>query len=455
MLILGGPTPPLGLWHTSRAGHLNARPTIRTQGKTAMNHRTSRTARSTLTTLVPALTAAALLALAGCQGHGEYTQEHLDASKAKIDALKSANEYEQAKQAFLAGELEKAMGKIDKSLSLNPNVPKSFVLRGRIQIERGDLDGSLQSLAKAEELEPTNVEAQYYAGIIQERFGKREAALARYSKAAEFDPSNAQYPIAASEMMIDLNQLEQAENYLIGLNSRFEHHSGVRQTLGHIAQLRGDDQRALNYFYEAHLLAPDDSIILEDLIRSQMAVGKLGEAEVSLARLLTSPANSGRRDLRHMRGHCLISLNRPVEAREVYISLTSDPAGAGDEEAWVGLGNVAYTLRDFNRVRTAAQRVAALAPDRFEGHFFRALWHRQQTQPTQALDAITKAVALRGKSVDPLVVQGLIFQDLNRPAEARKSFAQAAAEEPGNATVAKLLNEVSQQVRTATVTDEQ
>jgi tetratricopeptide (TPR) repeat protein len=414
-----------------------------------MNHRSRPLA-------LAALSAAALLALAGCNSakHGEYTQEHLDQSKAKIDGLKSANEYEQAKQAFLAGELDKAMNKIDKSLSLNPNVPKSFVLRGRIQIERGDLDGALQSLAKAEQLEPANVEAQYYAGIILERFGKKDEALARYTKAAELDPSNAQYPIAASEMMIDQAQFEQAENYLLGLNSRFEHHSGVRQTLGHIAQLRGDNERALGYFNEAHLLAPDDTIILEDLIRAQMAVGKLGDAEVSLARLLTAPANSGRRDLRHMRVQCLVSLSRPVEAREILLSLTGDPAGANDEEAWVGLGNVAYALRDFSRVRAAAQRVSAIAPTRFEGPFFRALWHRQQGEPTQALDSIVKAVALRGTSTDPLVVQGLIFQDLSKPNEARKSFAQAAKEDPSNPTIIKLLNEASQAVRTATVTEQ-
>lgn len=403
------------------------------------------------------LTAASIVALsglAGCQGHGEYTSEHLEKSREKIDGLKSANEYEQARQAFFAGELEKAMESIDKSLSLNPNVAKSYILRARIQIERSDLDGALQTLQTVATLEPTNVEAEYYTGIVRERFGDRQTALNHYSRAAQLDPANPQYPIAAAEMMIDLKQLDQAEQYLLGLNSRFEHNAGVRQTLGHVVQLKGDHQGALNYFNEAHLLAPDDSLILEDLIRTQVALDQFAPAEVSLARLLTAPANAGRRDLRHMRARCLMSLNRPVEARDQYLSLTTDAAGASDEEAWVGLGQCAYTLRDFSRVRLSGQRLSAMAPDRFEGFLYKSLWHKHQGELTQALDAATRAVSLRGQSVDPLVVQGLIYQDLDRNPEALECFQQAYRESPGHANLAQLVNNASAQVRTAAAGDE-
>ena len=47
-------------------------------------------------------------ALTGCGGgHGKYTQEHISLAKEKMSFLKSATEWDLARQAFLSGDLEK------------------------------------------------------------------------------------------------------------------------------------------------------------------------------------------------------------------------------------------------------------------------------------------------------------------------------------------------------------
>src|SRR3954468_17950315 len=78
----------------------------------------------------------------GCAGmdhHGKYTAEHQSAAKAKMEGLKAATEYKMGEQAYLAGDLPKAIKHVELSISLNDHVAKSYVMYGRIKMEMGDV----------------------------------------------------------------------------------------------------------------------------------------------------------------------------------------------------------------------------------------------------------------------------------------------------------------------------
>lgn len=395
--------------------------------------------RTRSSALVLALAAGLPLALLGCAGgHGEYTSEHLSLAKQRMNEMKAAQEWDMARQAFLAGDLNKALEAVDHSLALNDKVVKSHVLRGRILMEKSDLEGALISLDRAEELDPASVEAQYYQALVYERFTQREQALVHYRKAAELDPGAPLYLIAASEMMMDLGRLDEAEAYLLGRRASFEHNAGIRQTLGHIAMIQGEPAEAVELFNEARLLAPDDAAILEDLVRAQVATGRLAEAEYNIARLLQTPTNTGRRDLRLLRARCLLAVDRPVEARDLLVGLTNEAEGAKDINAWIALGDVAYILRDNNRLRLASSRLIGLSPDRHEGHTFRALLLRRQGDLRAALHSADEGVQLAGNDANPHLLRGLILQDLGRTEDAKASFATALKLDPSSVSTEML-----------------
>jgi tetratricopeptide (TPR) repeat protein len=384
-----------------------------------------------------ALTAATL---AGCAGHGKYTTAHKAQSTEKMNQMRSGTEWDMARQAFLAGDLEKALKRVDNSIALNGDVPKAYVLKGRVLLEMGDLDGARESLLKAEALDPKSVDAQYYLGLSYERCADTETALARYTKACGLDPANPQFAVAAAEMMIDLGLLNEAETFLNTRKDSFQHYAGVRQTLGHVAMIRGDATAAAKLFGEARLLAPDDKGIVEDLVRAQMATGKFAEAEFNIGQLLKDNASSTRRDLRRMQAQCLMQLDRPVEARELLLQLTAGDAGNTDVRSWIDLGNVAYTLKDFNRLKVTGSRLITLAPNRSEGYMFRALWQRKQGEYDAAMGSIDKAVERRGTDASPLVFRAMLQEDMGRRDEARKTLADALTENPSDKTVQNLLN---------------
>ncbi|USN98797.1 MAG: tetratricopeptide repeat protein [Phycisphaeraceae bacterium] len=376
--------------------------------------------------------------LAGCAGHGKYTKEGISLAQQRLNALKAASEYDMAHQAFLAGDLDKAMRKTDAALSLTEENPVVHVLRGRIHIERGEMGEALVSLRRAVELDAKSVEGQYYLGVVNERLNEREEALDHFRAAAELDEYNPQYPIAAGETLIDMGKLDEAEAYLNG-SPAADSSAGIQQLLGHIAMIDGRVDEACDLFNKARLLAPEDGAILEDQATAQIAAGRCAEAEQNLEHLLRDPDNAGRRDLLHMRAECLMSLNRPVEAREIYRRLTKKD-GSADAQAWVGLGRTAYTLEDDKTLREAASRVVSIDPTNADGYVLWAMWHREQGDPKAALAKLDAGLMRAGRDSELLAVRAIVLSELGRRAEALTAAQAALDLDPKSESARTLLD---------------
>ncbi len=368
---------------------------------------------------------AGTLSLTGCtSGHGKYTSVERSGAKEKFDGIKSGTEYQMAFSAFMSQDFPKALRHVDTSISLNPTVVRSHVLRGRIMLEAGDLQRATESFERAQAIDPRSVDAWYYMGLLHERTAEHEQALACYQRACELAPSEAQYPLAAAEVMIDMARLDDARSFLDERRAQFQHNSGIRQTLGHIAMTEQDAATAGKEFSDARLLAPDDQSIAEDLARAQVKLEAYAPAEAILGKLLADPANQARRDLLMLRATCLTKMDRLAEARSILTQLTRDAAGADDVEAFVALGNVSYVLKDMVRVRQVATRIVNIAPQRPEGYMLRALYQRHMKDYATAEASATKATQCQG-GAEAWMLLGLIQQDAGRAQDAERSFATA------------------------------
>ena len=376
-----------------------------------MQHRIPRhTRRAAFVVMAPAV----VLAITGCAGHGEYTQARVNAAADRMSQLKSGTEWQMAQQQFLAGELDKSLKTVDRSIALNDQVAKSHLLRGRILFEKGRLEEARKSFLNAETLDPTFVDAQYYLGIVHERFNDPEEALARYQNAMRLDPTNPQYVVAASEMLVNLGRVDDAERMLLQHQSGFQYNAAIRQSLGHIAMMRGDAPKAVTLFSEAQLLAPDDLTIVEDLLRAQLNNGEFVDAEYNVNKLLQNEQYNERRDLKLIHARCLLNIDRPVEARSILVELTNTAQGAQDFETWIDLGQTCIILDDRVRLKGVASRLVATAPDRYEGHLFRAMYFKMDGNLPSALDAADAAVARSPVDANPLMLKGMILQELGR-----------------------------------------
>jgi len=390
--------------------------------------------------------AGTLPVLTGCLGgHGKYTQEHISLAKEKMSFLKSATEWDLARQAFLSGDLDKAMEKIDGSIAINDSVTKSHVLRGRILIEMGDLGNAIKSLHTAETLNPEDSDTQYYLGIVFERLARPEEAMTHFENACEFDDFNPGYAVAAAEMMIDLDREDQAKRYLESIPMA-KNNAGVQQTLGHIALIQHDSMHAELRFRDARLLAPDDTGIQEQLIHTQMLNGHFNDAERNISALLQNTEHTDRRDLKLLHAKALIGTGRPVEARSIFQELLSQANGKSDIDAWMGLGNTSYAINDDRTARRAAARIVAMAPNSHEGFVLWAMIHRRSGDADKALTSINDAIDRNNAVSDLFAFRAMVQQDLGMFKSAVSSASRAYSLDPSNDDFATLIRQLQSQV---------
>ncbi len=392
-----------------------------------------------------AVVAGGAMGLLGCSGQGKYTAEHVSLAERKMTALKAATEFSMAEQAFLAGELRKAERKLQVSLSMSPDVAATHVLMARVLLEEGRVGEAMGSLRRALEIDDVHAEAHYYTGVVSERLRQPGVAFSHFAEAAQAEPMDPQYTVAAAEMLVDLRRYDEAEDFLRA-SQVADHAPAVKQLLGHIAMIRGLADEAADRFTEAALLSPNDPAIREDLVAAQVAAGRYAEAEAELSRMLAAVENEGgaaaaaaRRDLRHLRGMCLIALGRPLEARQVYRDLTAGDSGAGDADAWIGLGRSCFLVGDVRRLGLAADRVRAIAPARAEGPILTALWHRVKGDPEAALVAIERS---SGEDAETLTLRALVLADLGRFEEARGVLYSVLDVAPGDRAAMALLDKL-------------
>jgi tetratricopeptide (TPR) repeat protein len=387
--------------------------------------------------LAMALCASALIAASGCASkQGKYTGEFKEQASLRMAGMKAATEFDMARQQFLAGDLAKALRTIERSISINDQVARSHVLKARILFEQGRLEAAMLALDDALKIDPLEVQAHYYKGLVHERFTHFELAHDSYMKAREIDPGDSQYAVAAAEMLIQLDRLDEARAILEEDRQRFSHNAGIRQTLGHIAMIEGRHADACELFNEATLLAPDEHMLREDLIHAQLAAGRYADAErnlrIVLDRLSTQHDAPERNDLRMLHAQALIALRRPVEARTILLEMGGKEGSKADVQVWIELGNIALMLDDDFRLREAGQRLVTMAPYREEGYVMLAMFYRRQGNPQEALATLDRAIRMVARPVDAPVLRALILTDLGLVHEARKTLYDALERNPQN-----------------------
>jgi Flp pilus assembly protein TadD len=91
------------------------------------------------------------------------------------------------------------------------------------------------------------------------------------------------------------------------------------------------------------------------------------------------------------------------------------------------------------RVRRAAGRVIALAPQRSEGYLLRALQQRGTGDLEGAMASLDLAIQRSNTDPTPLILRGLIAQQADMPGLARSSFEAAQKLDPQNESVSRMI----------------
>ncbi len=395
---------------------------------------------------VIAIGLAVIVAMAsGCGGPTKAGQEARADATERMELVHAQMAYDQAKQTFATGQLEKALKLLNSAIARVETQPDYHLLRGRILFEQGNLEGATNSLDRAIELNPTLAEAYYFKGIAFERWSDPELASEAYLKAWEIDNTQVQYLLASAEMLITMGRFAEAKALIEPRVSYFEHNAALRQLLGQIALLEGDAAKAARLLSEARLLNPEDNTLLEELARAQFAAGQFAQAHYSITQL-QGLVGGERPDFMQLEARCLVMLDRTSEARNIYLRLSQlTPA---DPAVWIELGNVAFEVGDFRRVASCSTHIIALAPDRFDGYLLRGLYEQHSGNNDAAIAQFRKAAELAPEVAWPHLLLGIALEEQGNREAAIVAYGAAIRAEPANREALRRLERMDSEVLT-------
>ncbi len=398
-------------------------------------HRLHRTLRWTCLPVV-----AAALMMPGCNSTKQHDEWVADAND-RWHSLRSHVMLETATNQFNAGQLKQAEKTVTDAASVDADNPALYTLAGRIALEKGELEYAFKLFARAivlEDLEPApSAEPYYFQGVVLQRWQKHEEALERYQAAHRLEPDNASRLLAVAETLVTLERFDEAIKELESRLTYFDSNAAIRVALGHIYGLKGNPKKAADYYRDAALLAPDETIIREELARTLIEADQPEQAVRVLEDLLADDAYAHRTDLMRRLAAAQLKSGRVADARQTYIDITNIEFDVATD--WIKLGELSWRMDDMGGSLIAANKVMELAPNRHEGYLMAGMVWQKRDRLEDALRLFDHAARLAPNDNTPLLMRGLALQKAGKIEAASLAYRSALKRDPQDARAQKLL----------------
>ena len=405
--------------------------------------------------LIATLFAAALVAvLPACNSAQQDNHDRwVEEADGRWNAVKSSIAIQMAEDQFNGGQLGLAQKTIEDAMVKDMENPQLWLMGARIALEKSELETAFQRLVKSieygEDKEGYSLkkkaEPHYFQGIINQRWQRYDLAKDNYTLAYERDPENVAYFLAKIEMLVQLDKLTEATTQLESKTNYFDQNATVRALLGHVYRKQGNNEKATVWFKQASMLAPEDMKLKEEVARSQMAVGRYGEASRGFRDLIRSEYGAKRTDLHRLLAECYTQAGKLHEAKEQYNELTSlDRTSVHD---WSKLGELSYRLGDEGTALQAANRLINLAPDDHRGYLLAGMVWNRRGRLDRTLNMFDRAAELAPDNTTPLILRGMALQKNERPGAAADAYKQALSIDPDNKRAQHLLTSVTENLR--------
>jgi tetratricopeptide (TPR) repeat protein len=387
--------------------------------------------------------AAAVLALSACAPRTAGLEARREADE-RFRRTTSLVSFDQAKQAFESGDLDKARREIESAIARSDKEARYWTLLGRVEIEASRLERAVEALGKAIESDPALAEPHYYLGIVQQRWGEADKAIASYLMAAELDSARIAYVLAAAELMVAERRLDEARELMLPKLSYFEHNAAFHELIGDISTLKNDDLAAARSYERALAIEPNAPLVGDKALAALFRAGewqrclefarRLREAAVAKAdgRVATIPADV----LRH-EGRSLAMLGRHAEARAVFAEFVRTYPES--TEAWRDLAVASLKLNDFDRAGSAADRLIALDQADATGFALRGMVSERSGQLDEAVRWYRSALERDPADADATAALGFALCRSGSKDEGTRYLKQALELDPSFELVAQTL----------------
>ncbi|QQE13276.1 tetratricopeptide repeat protein [Planctomycetota bacterium] len=374
----------------------------------------------------------------GCKaGDNKTHKKWVSEANDRWHEMRSGMMLQMATQQFETGDLEIAAKTVNEAMRIDQNNDGLSLLAGRISLEKGQLERAYHWFNHTADLNDKNSDAYYYRGVVLQRWKNYEDALVSYRYAYNSQKDNPSYLLAMAEMMVQLDEIDDAVTMLEGKLLYFDQVAGLRSILGHIYRLKRNYAKASDYFEQASLLEPENLKLREEMIVSKVAAKKYLDAIHAIEVLQQEDGYSKRSDIKRLKAESLAAIGRHAQARRVYVKLTKSIDATAED--WIKLGEMAWKEGDLGGALTAATRVINMQPERHDGYLLAGMVWQKRDHLENALKNFDRAAELAPNDAVPCILRGLSLQKSGRTSAAIAAYEEALRREPSDDRASKLL----------------
>jgi tetratricopeptide (TPR) repeat protein len=384
------------------------------------------------TLLVAALTLLSLLA--GCSANKDTPRQQVHAqwNNARAGVL-----YGLAKQQVESANLAEARKSLDEALTLQPDSVSIHLLSSRVRIEQGQLDAAIDELNLSLKIDPNCAEAAYLMGVVMQRWEKPADALKWYAQAAEKNAAEPAYVLARAETLVAMDQTRKALDYLQERMAYFETSAPIRDAIGQIMISIGQYAQALPILRQAMILAQDEPLYAEHYALALYYAGQFRDSLALLDRINSAKSDAPRADLLLAQAQCLLSLDRPRDARDILQDLAINYPS--NSSIWLALAQSHLACEDPDRAELSLNKALALDPASSQAILMRGYLRLSQGRLDDALNAFSKAAEFAADDPMPLTLVGYVLELKGESRTAMEMYAKALKISPKDALASRLL----------------
>ncbi|MHC4985695.1 MAG: tetratricopeptide repeat protein [Planctomycetota bacterium] len=378
----------------------------------------------------------AVLAATGCDSmwvdHQQLAEDQWDENRAGA----ACNE---AAEHLSVGRLEQAERRAREALDLAETYVPARIVLAKTLIEQGNYHAAAAELDEVLIAEPDSAEGVFLLAVAEERLGKLPEALQDYQRAYRLDDTNFNAVLAATEVMVSMANLDEAQTYLSGHLADSGGSPAAYELAGRVAMMREQFGLAAEYYRTAWEGEIDNNDYLEATGLAEALAGDYQRA----ARSLTARGERGDAPawVYATLGDCQLALGDVDDAIESYrtrCEIRSDQAASWDALAKAYLMNGA-----FDEVCVAAERALDIDPTDVDAMCLKGYALVELGRCEQAVRVLAPAVQAAPDDVMLQCLLGRAYSGLGEVARAGSCYRKAVRLEPENAMAWALLREVS------------
>lgn len=343
-----------------------------------------------------------------------------------------------ASEHLRLGLLDKARNKAQEALALDGNYLPARILLGRICIEQGHYAAAIEQLNRAYQADAQSAEAVYLLAVAQEKNNRLDEALKNYRYAHHLDNSSLDAVMAASEVLVAMGKVHEAQLHLDKYMARAENDPGMFELAGRLAMMRAEYAKAAGFFEQACDLDSKNHRYKEKLARAQFLAGSYAEAKETLEGLIASKEYSPQVWVYVMLGDACLGTDRPDKARTAY-----ETAGRLDGSSgtiWASIAKADLASGRSDRAIPAARQALVFDKGNLEASMLLGYALLTEGRVEQALEHLIQATRKHPKDPTLWCLLGRAHAAAANNAQAIRCYSTAAGLDPDSRLARELLD---------------